>query len=176
MLISQSTWVSSPAASFAPYMKSASQMTGSSAGSIDSTRHISGSHSHSSRFFRFWKSGRVYANTRHGCTLVDRFDLPDADATVAAVLLQHARLAFGEALRQLAAELLQRRIETCVGAPAHVARPIEHFLRAHLQNHVRMRAHEHTTAGHVTQNRIELRAVAVLADRIDPDEHTVDPQ
>jgi hypothetical protein len=118
----------------------------------------------------------AYANTRHGCTRVDRFYLPDADAAVAAVLLQHARLAFGEALRQLAAELLQRRIETCVGAPAHVARPIEHFLRAHLQNQVRMRAHEHTVVCHITQDRIELRAVAVLADRIDPDEHTVDPQ
>src|SRR3989442_1809172 len=88
-------------------------------------------------------------------------------------LLQHARLAFREALRQLAAELLQRRIETCVGAPAHVARPIEHFLRAHPQNQVRMRAHEHTVSCHITQNRIELRTVAVLADRIDPDEHTV---
>src|SRR5215813_13358262 len=55
-------------------------------------------------------------------------------AAVAAVLLQHARLAFGEALRQLAAELLQCRIETRVGAPAHVASPIEHFLRTHLQN------------------------------------------
>src|SRR5262249_24629189 len=58
--------------------------------------------------------------------------LPHAAPAVAAVLLQHARLAFGEALRQLATELLHCRIETRVGAPAHVARPIEHFLRAHL--------------------------------------------
>src|SRR5215467_12216776 len=97
-------------------------------------------------------------------------------AAVAAVLLQHARLAFGEALRQLAAELLQRRIETRVGAPAHVASPIEHFLRTHLQNQVRMRAHEHAVARHVAQERIERRAVAVLADRIDPDEDAVAAQ
>src|SRR5215467_8383791 len=83
-------------------------------------------------------------------------------AAVAAVLLQHARLAFGEALGQLAAELLQRRIETRVGAPAHVASAIEHFLRAHLQNQVRMRAHEHAVARHVAQERIERRAVASL--------------
>src|SRR5262250_1789497 len=95
-------------------------------------------------------------------------------AAVAAVLLQHARLAFGEALGQLAAELLQRRIETRVGAPAHVASPIEHFLRTHLQNQVRMRAHEHAVARHVAQERIERRAVAVLADRIDLDEEVCD--
>src|SRR5262245_12377876 len=97
-------------------------------------------------------------------------------AAVAAVLLQHARLAFGEALRQLAAELLQRRIEPRVGAPAQGASLIEDFLRVHLQDQVRMRAHEHAVARHVAQERIEPRAVAVLADRVDPDEYAVDAQ
>src|SRR5262249_24957612 len=90
------------------------------------------------RLFGFLAAAQrlAYTNSRRGCARVDRFHLPHTDAAVAAVLLQHARLAFGKALRQLAAELLQRRIATCVGAPAHAARPIEHFLRAHLENQV----------------------------------------
>src|SRR5262249_48680506 len=93
----------------------------------------------------------AYTNTRPGRARVDRFHFPNTDAAVAPVLLQHPRPAFGQALRQLAVELLQRRIKARVGAPAHLPRPIEHFLRAHLQNQIRMRAHEHAVARHVAQ-------------------------
>src|SRR5262249_55601616 len=48
---------------------------------------------------------------------VDRFDFPDADAAITTVLLQHARLAFGETHRQLGAELLERAVEARIAAP-----------------------------------------------------------
>src|SRR5262245_49454307 len=69
----------------------------------------------------------AYADPRHGCTRIDRFHLPKTDAVVAAVLLQHTRLAFGEALRQLALKLCcasDRALPSCpssesAGAPTH---------------------------------------------------------
>jgi len=79
------------------------------------------------------RAGRPLPPSRHRCHRYRGF------ASARAACLR-------EALRQVAAELLQRCIQTCVGAPAHVARSIEHFLRAHLRNQVRMRAHDAPSA------------------------------
>src|SRR5262249_60928235 len=72
--------------------------------------------------------------------------LPYDDAAITTILLEHARLAFTETHREFGAEVLEGAVEARIGAPTHLARSVEHFLRAHLGNQVRMRAHEHAAA------------------------------
>ncbi|MHC2589447.1 hypothetical protein ACVIG9_003503 [Bradyrhizobium ottawaense] len=102
-----------------------------------------------------------------------RFDLPDALAAIAAILLEHARAVRAKARGKFGAERRGAVIAMRVGAPAEVTRAVEHLLDAHLQDHVGMGAHPRSLRRDVAQQGIELGARLALVDRIDPDQHAV---
>src|SRR5438874_750020 len=83
----------------------------------------------------------IWSGKRAGATR-GQFDLPYAVAAVAAVLLQNPGLPLGQTERQLFAKLLGGGIQVRVTSPTHAPRPEEHFLGAHLLDHVGMCAHE----------------------------------
>src|SRR5689334_20600949 len=71
---------------------------------------------------------RCLLHSYHGAIGIECGDLPHADATIAAVLLQYPRGAFCQDRRERRLELLQRRVQTRVSAPAQAARAAEHLL------------------------------------------------
>ena len=52
----------------------------------------------------------------------------------------------------------------------------EHLLGAHLQNHVWVGAHPHPGLPDVAKQRIELRAVETVLNRVHPDEHSIESE
>ena len=61
-----------------------------------------------------------------------------------------------------------------VAAPSHGPRAKENVLGTHLRDHVGMGAHEHAGGCDVGQHLVQVRPVATIDDRIDPDQHAVD--
>jgi hypothetical protein len=53
---------------------------------------------------------------------------------------------------------------------------MEHFLHAHLEDHVGMGTDPHAVRRHVPQHRIDRDAVAPFREGIDPDQYTVATQ
>ena len=58
-------------------------------------------------------------------------------------------------------------------APAHPGCVDEHLLGGHLHDHVRVSGDPDSLFSDLAQERIELRSVAALLDRVHPDEDTV---
>ena len=63
-----------------------------------------------------------------------------------------------------------------IGAPAEMFCAVENFLGPHLENHIGMSADPRAARGYVAQHRVEQRAGLAPAERVDPDEHTIDFQ
>ena len=106
------------------------------------------------------------------CTL----DAPDANAAVAAPLLQDPNGPVTEAVAELCSQLLQSVESMNIAAPAHLTRVDEHVLGAQLHDHVGMRADEDTGSRDFAKDGVERRARVPGIDRIDPDQRPVEPE
>ena len=73
-------------------------------------------------------------------------------------------------------ERAHRTVDVGVGPPAEVPGAVEDFLHAHLEDHVGMRADPRAAGRDIAQQRIEHGARLAGVERIDPDEHAVDPE
>ena len=90
------------------------------------------------------------------------------------MLLEDERPVFGQTFGQLIAKLLGRAVQLRLGAPTHARGVHEHLLGAHPQNHVRVGAHPHPGLPDLAKQRIELRAVETVLNRVDPDQHSIE--
>src|SRR6266702_4582400 len=80
-------------------------------------------------------------HTNHGVRVRQGLDLPNALASVAAILLQHPRAICLKARWKFSAEACDGVIAMRVGAPAEMTRSVEHLLDAHLQDDAGVCAH-----------------------------------
>ena len=80
-----------------------------------------------------------------------------------------------EARREPGPELVDRGVQARIGTPTEIPGAVEHLLRAHLQDRVRMRAHPSALRRDISQERVEDGAIVVATQWIDPDQHTVEP-
>src|SRR5262249_23589350 len=103
-----------------------------------------------------------------------QLDFPHAVAAVAAVLLEHPRLAGGEPQREFVDHLIHSGVKMRVRAPPEIACAKEDLFRPQLENDIRMRADKNAAGGDIAQHDIEDRSVAPAFDGIDPHEDTVE--
>jgi hypothetical protein len=101
---------------------------------------------------------------------------PYSVAAVAPVLLEDARLAFGEATCDLVPQLLGRIAAVGVTAPTHLSGADQDILRAHREDDVWMRAHQDASVGDLAQYRVELSSVLAILDGVHPNESPVRAQ
>ena len=92
------------------------------------------------------------------------------------MLLEDDRPLFGQTFGQPIAKLLARAVQLRLGAPTHARGLHEHLLGTHPQNHVRVGAHPDTSLPNLAKQRIELRAVETVLNRVHPDQHSIEPE
>src|SRR4029077_3561607 len=107
---------------------------------------------------------------------LEQLDFPDAITPVAPALLEDGDVAVVKPRWEAAAELLGRAVQVGVGAPADIASVEEHLLRPQLSNHRRVSGDPHTSGCHIEKQRVEIRAIGPVLNRIDPDEYAVQLQ
>src|SRR5262249_42012087 len=79
-----------------------------------------------------------------------------------------------DAVRKAGSKFLDGGVHARVGAPAQIARAVEHLLGSHLHDRVGMRAYPRSRGCDLSKQRVERHAIEVAADRIDPDEHRIE--
>src|SRR5918994_2289714 len=108
-----------------------------------------------------------------GKVVYRQLNSPYAVSAIAAMLLEHPRLAVCQLRRQLLNHLIQTGVEVCIAAPDKIARAIKNFLRAHLEDDVGMGTDENTSGGNITKQRIEHGPVPSTFNGIDPYQNAV---
>src|SRR5262249_13383449 len=104
---------------------------------------------------------RGVSDTHAGFARPVELDLPDADAAIAAELLEHAGAA-GEPRGQFLPHLRRAAVQVGVGAPSDIAGRVEDLLRPEPCDDVGMGAHEYAGGGGFAQDRVENRTVAAV--------------
>jgi hypothetical protein len=103
----------------------------------------------------------------------DQLDLPDTLATIAAVLLEHARSRRPQARRKLLSEGRCGSIEMRIGAPSEMLRAVQDLFHPHLEDGVGMGADPRPAGRDFAKQGIELMPRLARVQRVDPDKDPV---
>src|ERR1700748_2856864 len=110
-----------------------------------------------------------HCNSRRGAdALLEPFDLPDALAGIAAILLENARSRRTKPSREIVAKFLSAAVKSRVGSPTEVSCTMQHLFDAHFEDHIRMCADEAPGCGDVAQQGVQFLSRAAAFERIDP--------